>query len=53
MVLYCWWHYIVDYEWEAKAKEYGVSYLRELAKETEWTEIDDVLVEKIAKSWGL
>lgn len=40
-------------EWEAKAKEYAHEKLQELAAKTEWTEIDDKLVEKIGKAWGV
>ena len=40
-------------EWELKAKEFAYEKLKELADATEWTEIDDALVEKIGKSWGV
>ena len=38
-------------EWEQKAKEFCCDKLDELASKTEWTEIDDVLAEKIRKAW--
>jgi hypothetical protein len=40
-------------KWEKAAKEYAIGKLREFAADTKWTEIDDRLVEKIAKAWGL
>jgi hypothetical protein len=38
-------------EWEAAAKKFAYEKLQELAKSTDWTEIDDVLVEKIGDFW--
>lgn len=38
-------------EWEAKAKEFACDQLDELAASTDWTEIDDVLAQKIRKAW--
>ena len=40
-------------EWEMKAKEFAYEKLKELAASTEWTQIDDELVEKIGKAWGV
>lgn len=40
-------------EWEQKAKQLAYDKLKEFADSTEWTEIDDALVEKIGKSWGV
>ena len=40
-------------KWEMAAKKFAIEKLREFAKDTAWTEIDDMLVEKIVKAWGL
>ena len=40
-------------EWEKKAKELAYEKLKELADSTDWTEIDDALVEKLGKAWGV
>ena len=39
-------------EYEQKAKEFAYENMKELAEGTEWTDIDDALVEKIGKAWG-
>jgi hypothetical protein len=38
-------------EWEQKAKEFACDKLDELAAQTAWTEIDDILAQKIRKAW--
>jgi len=40
-------------KWEQAAKQFAIAKLREFAADTAWTEIDDMLVEKIAKAWGI
>ena len=40
-------------EWELAAKKFAYEKLKELAASTDWTDIDDNLVEKIGQSWGV
>jgi len=36
---------------EKMVKEQAIEFLRELADQSDWTEIDDALVEKLAEYW--
>jgi len=37
--------------WEHEAKKFAYDKLKELAQSTDWTDIDDSLVEKIGEFW--
>ena len=40
-------------QFEQQAKQYVYGLLKGLAADTKWTDIDDVLVEKLGEAWGV